>query len=164
MFTRSDMPHVDQLHVIGLFLWRQMSVYHKRIRSVTRCYLWIYYSFSCCSHASTHLREQWRHHNHLILSSIILIVLATPRQIISFLSGCMKSPRQPGLFLLGYFVSFISPLLAFAIYVLPSPTYKKEFDTVARQPNPNLATRIDCSRISEREEKLRKCSTENDVH
>ncbi|UJR18115.1 hypothetical protein I4U23_005015 [Adineta vaga] len=42
-----------------------------------------------------HLREQWRHHNHLIFSSIILVILAIPRLIISFLTGCMKSPPFP---------------------------------------------------------------------
>jgi uncharacterized membrane protein (DUF485 family) len=77
-----------------------------------------------------HLREQWRHHSHLIFSPIILVLLAIPRLIISFLSGCMKSHRYPGLFLAGYFISFVPPLLTFVVYVVPSKTYKKEFNTL----------------------------------
>ena len=80
-----------------------------------------------------HLHEQWSHHNHLIISPIILVLLAVPRLIISFLSGCMKSTRDPWLFLAGYFISYVPPLLTFVIYVLPSTTYKKHFYTLLRQ-------------------------------
>jgi uncharacterized membrane protein (DUF485 family) len=80
-----------------------------------------------------HLREQWRHHSHLIFSPLILVLLAIPRLIISFLSGCMKSHRYPGLFLAAYFISFVPPLLTFVVYVVPSKTYKKQFDTLVTQ-------------------------------
>ncbi len=51
-----------------------------------------------------HLREQFNKQKHLIFSPIILVLLAIPRLIISFLSGCMESVRDPWLF---YFVSTI---------------------------------------------------------
>src|SRR6185503_5197054 len=67
-----------------------------------------------------HLREQSYHHKHLILSSILLVILSLPRLIISFLPNCMKSPKEYKLFLAGYFISFIPPLLHFFIFVLTS--------------------------------------------
>ena len=65
---------------------------------------------------------------HLFISSCMLVVLALPRLIISFVSGCMRSTRNPWLFLTGYFVSFVPPLMIFVVFVLPSTVYKKEFD------------------------------------
>ena len=74
-----------------------------------------------------HFREQFRQHRHLIISPLILIVLVMPRLIISFLPGCIKSARDPWLYLIGYFLSFISPVLVFIIFVLPSDVFRKEF-------------------------------------
>ena len=79
-----------------------------------------------------HLKEQWRHHNHLLISSMVPILLAVPQLIISFLSGCMKSTRNPWLFLTGYFISYVPPLLTVVIYILPSDVYKKQFDTLIK--------------------------------
>jgi hypothetical protein len=80
-----------------------------------------------------HLKEQLDHHKHLILSSIVLVILALPRLIISFLPDCMKSPREFKLFLAGYFISFIPPLLTFFIFILTSKVYKKEYNTMTTQ-------------------------------
>jgi hypothetical protein len=74
-----------------------------------------------------HLTEQFQHHKHLLISSIILVILALPRLVISFFSGCMKSARDPWLFLIAYFISFISIILIFPIFVIPSKMYKTEF-------------------------------------
>ena len=79
------------------------------------------------------VKQQFHHHKHLILSPIVLAILALPRLVISFMSGCMKSPRDPTLYLAGYFISFIPPLLTFFIFVLPSKMYRKEFDTLIRR-------------------------------
>lgn len=83
-----------------------------------------------------HLKEQFHHHYHLFISSIVLIILALPRLIISFLSGCMKSAREPTLFLVGYFIPFVPSLLTFIIFVMPSKTYKEAFmKTIKRKWN-----------------------------
>ncbi|CAF1063012.1 unnamed protein product, partial [Didymodactylos carnosus] len=74
-----------------------------------------------------HLRNEFQQHKHLIISPCILVLLALPRLIISFFSGCMKSERNPWLYFAGYFVSFISPMTTFLIFVIPSETYKTEF-------------------------------------
>ena len=74
-----------------------------------------------------HLREQLNQHKHLLISSVLLILLGLPRLIISFISGCMKSARDPWLFLIGYFVSLIPPTLIFFTFILPSATYRREF-------------------------------------
>jgi hypothetical protein len=73
-----------------------------------------------------HLKKQFDEHKHLLISSIILILLALPRLVISFTSGCMKSVRDPWLFLAGYFVSFLPSISNFIIFVLPSKMYKKQ--------------------------------------
>jgi hypothetical protein len=75
------------------------------------------------------LREQFRQYKHLILAPIILVILALPRLIILFLSKCMKSTNDSWLFLLGFFISLIPPMLTFVVFVLPSKFYMKEFRT-----------------------------------
>ncbi|CAF4544724.1 unnamed protein product [Rotaria sp. Silwood2] len=72
-------------------------------------------------------RKKLNEHKHLLVGPIVLIVLSLPRLVILFLPGCMKSFREPWLFLLGYFVSFIPALVSFVTFVLPSNMYKKEF-------------------------------------
>jgi hypothetical protein len=73
------------------------------------------------------LHDQLKFHKHLLISPFILFLLTLPRIIISFLSGCMKSARNPWLYLIGYFISFTPSMLTFVVFVLPSKTYKKEF-------------------------------------
>jgi hypothetical protein len=75
------------------------------------------------------LHEKIRQHRHLLIAPFVLIILAIPRLIISFVSGCMKSTDDAWLFLVGYFISFIPSMLTFVVFVLPSKTYKKEFWT-----------------------------------
>ncbi|CAF4452203.1 unnamed protein product, partial [Adineta steineri] len=57
----------------------------------------------------------------------VLILFSISRVIISFASGCMKSMTDSWLFLFGYFISLIPPLLTFVLFVLPSTTYKQAF-------------------------------------
>jgi hypothetical protein len=80
-----------------------------------------------------HLRRQMQQHRHLLLSPFILMLLTLPRLIISFVSSCMRSARQPWLYLIGYFISFIPSMLTFVVFILTSKTYKKEFNTVIEQ-------------------------------
>jgi hypothetical protein len=80
-----------------------------------------------------YLRQEFHQQKHLIISPIILFILAFPRLVISFLSGCMKSIRDPWLYFVGYFISFIPPLLTFVVFICPSDTYKKEFDKIVKR-------------------------------
>ena len=73
------------------------------------------------------LREQLQQHRHLLVAPLVLSVLAVPRLIISFVSGCMKSSDDSWVFLAGYFISFIPSMLTFVVFVLPSTVYKTEF-------------------------------------
>ncbi|CAF3512691.1 unnamed protein product [Rotaria sp. Silwood1] len=79
------------------------------------------------------LKKQLHHQKHLIISPIINVILSIPRLIISFLSGCMKSNRDPQLFLFGYFISFLPLSLTLIVFILPSEPYKKQFDIVIKQ-------------------------------
>jgi hypothetical protein len=80
-----------------------------------------------------HLREQLQHHKHLLISPLILVALALPRLIISFLSGCMKSARDSWLYMIGYFISFVPSMMTFVVFVLPSEVYRKEFSKTMKQ-------------------------------
>jgi hypothetical protein len=73
------------------------------------------------------LKEQIHERKNLLIGPCVLIILGIPRLIISFTSGCMKSTSDSWLFLLGYFISLIPPLLTFILFVLPSKTYKEAF-------------------------------------
>lgn len=79
------------------------------------------------------LLEQFQQHKHLLITPFLLIILATPRLVLSFVLGCMQSGTDAWLFLLGYFISFIPPISVFFIFVLPSDMYKEEFYITLRQ-------------------------------
>ncbi|CAF1451906.1 unnamed protein product [Adineta ricciae] len=80
-----------------------------------------------------HLKLQLKEHKHHFIASFTLILLGLPRLVISFISGCMKSPSNSWLFLSGYFVSFLPSMMTFVVYVLPSRTYKDQFDNVVEK-------------------------------
>ena len=80
-----------------------------------------------------HLQLQLKEHKHLLLTPCLLILLGSPRLIIPLYSGCMKSPRNPYLFVIGYFISFVPMTLHFFIFVLPSKKYMGEFKKTIRQ-------------------------------
>ncbi|CAF5085403.1 unnamed protein product, partial [Rotaria sp. Silwood1] len=65
------------------------------------------------------IKQQIQEHKHIIIAPIVLIILGIPRLIISFLSKCMNSTDDARLYLTGYFISSISPMLTFIIFVLP---------------------------------------------
>ena len=88
-----------------------------------------------------HLRGQFREKKHLILSPIILVLLAVPRLVLSFLTGCMQSNQDPSLFLLGYFISFIPPFFASMVYILTSKAYQQELSTILHRTLIRLFTR-----------------------
>ena len=75
------------------------------------------------------LGEQFRHHKHLLITPLLIIVLGLPCMIISIVSDCMKSSRNAWLYFLGYLISFICPMLSF---VLPSKLHKEEFNASMR--------------------------------
>jgi hypothetical protein len=77
-----------------------------------------------------HLYRQIKEHRHILIAPFVLILLNSPRLIISFVNGCMRSSREPWLYLCGYFLSFIPSMLTFIIYILPSKKYKDKFDIV----------------------------------
>jgi hypothetical protein len=79
-----------------------------------------------------HFREQLNEHKQLLISPLILVVLSVPRLIISLLSGCIKSSRNPWLYLSGYFISFIPSVVLFTAFVVPSEFYTKQFKETVR--------------------------------
>lgn len=73
------------------------------------------------------LRRQLREHKQLLISPLVLVLLSLPRLIISLLSGCIDVSSHSWLYLSGYFISFIPSVLVFAVFVIPSGLYKKQF-------------------------------------
>jgi hypothetical protein len=73
------------------------------------------------------LRQQFQQHRHLLTVPIVLVILAIPRLIITFLTKCMKSSNDAWLYLIGYSISFILPMLNFVAFIVPSKFHKKEF-------------------------------------
>ena len=71
--------------------------------------------------------KQMQEHRQLLISPIILLVLALPRIIISLISECVDPSSNPWLYLIGYFISFMPPILTFIVFVLPSKLYRKIF-------------------------------------
>jgi len=89
----------------------------------------------------TNLRKQFQQHKNLLIGPSVLIILVIPRLIIAFASGCMKSASNAWLFLLGYFISLIPPLLTFILFVLPSSVYLQVFrQAMSRYRNFNRAS------------------------
>ncbi|CAF3577335.1 unnamed protein product [Rotaria sp. Silwood1] len=72
------------------------------------------------------LFKQLQLHKHLLISQCFLLLLAVPRLILSFLSGCMKSIRNPWLYVIGYFISFVPQIFTFLVFILPSKLYMEE--------------------------------------
>lgn len=73
------------------------------------------------------IKRQIKVHLHLLIAPIVLVLLALPRLILSFIAGCMSSSHDVWLPLIGYFISCVPPLLTFVIFVMPSKLYMKEF-------------------------------------
>ncbi|CAF3073972.1 unnamed protein product, partial [Rotaria sp. Silwood2] len=74
-----------------------------------------------------------KQHKHIIIAPIILLILGLPRLISSFKLGCMKSPRQSWLYLIGYLAAFVPPMLTLFVFVLPSKTYRNEFNKTVQK-------------------------------
>ena len=58
-----------------------------------------------------HLYNQFIEHKQILISPIVLVVLSLPRLIISLLADCIKSYRNPWVYLVGYFISFAPAML-----------------------------------------------------
>ncbi|CAF1400674.1 unnamed protein product [Adineta ricciae] len=85
---------------------------------------------------TTMLCEQIFRHKHLLTAPTILFFLALPRLILLYVSKCMDSSKDSWIFLSGYFVSFIPPMITFLIFVLPSDFYRTEYKkTIASRSN-----------------------------
>ncbi|CAF1056918.1 unnamed protein product [Rotaria sordida] len=91
-----------------------------------------------------HLWQQFHKHKHRLLSSFILGIIALPRLVISLMSNCMKSARNPWLYVCSYFISFIPPSIIFILYVLPSEFYRKEFNKATVGIRKTIQTQFRC--------------------
>ena len=91
-----------------------------------------------------HLQLQMYRHQHLLFAPCTLTLICLPRLIISLTKGCMRSAREPWLYLLGYFVSFIPSMLTFVVFVLPSKNYLHEFKSLWKRIKRKVRHGLDC--------------------
>ena len=75
-----------------------------------------------------HLRSQIKKHDHVLISSVVIISLTAPHFVISLILDCQKSSDRFWFYQIGYFLSFLPVALIFVIFVLPSPLYRDEFN------------------------------------
>ncbi|CAF4022619.1 unnamed protein product [Rotaria sordida] len=80
-----------------------------------------------------HFRLKLKQNKHIIIAPSVLLLLGLPRLIISFTSGCMRSPRQSWLYFIGYFASFIPSMSILVIFILPSEVYKSELNKITQK-------------------------------
>jgi hypothetical protein len=85
---------------------------------------------------------QLKQNKHLLTAPIVLVILALPRLVITFISKCMKSSNDAWLFLVGYFISFVPPMLIFIVFILPSKFYKREFRKSVTQFRTTIERRL----------------------
>jgi hypothetical protein len=88
------------------------------------------------------LWKQFQQHKNLLTAPIVSVILALPRLIITFISKCMKSSNDSWLFLTGYFISFIPPMLTFLVFIIPSKFYMKEFRKTVAKYRTNIQRRL----------------------
>jgi hypothetical protein len=88
------------------------------------------------------LIEQFQKNKHLLTAPIVLVILAIPRLILTFVSKCLKSSNETWLFLVGYFIQFIPVVLTFVVFILPSKFYKKEFRKSVDQVRTTVQRRL----------------------
>ncbi|CAF1418819.1 unnamed protein product [Rotaria sordida] len=74
--------------------------------------------------------EQIQVHKHILVAPFVIVILGIPRLVMGFASKCMNSNNDATLYLIGYFVSFIPPMLTFIIFVIPSKFYKEQLGKV----------------------------------
>jgi len=84
------------------------------------------------------LHKMIKEHKHLLTGPIVLVIFGFPRLVLLFISKCMKSENDGWLFLIGYFISFIPPMLLFLIFILPSTFYRETFCTTFKQYITNI--------------------------
>ncbi|CAF1072838.1 unnamed protein product [Adineta ricciae] len=88
------------------------------------------------------LLTQFRELKHLLIAPIVLIILALPRFILSFISNCMKSTNDVWLPLMGYFISFIPPMFTLVLFIVPSEHYRKQFTKSVKTLRTTVASKI----------------------
>jgi len=90
----------------------------------------------------TILRKQFQEHKHILIAPLVLVILALPRLILTYIRTCMQSEKDAWLYLCGYFISFVPSMLTFIIFILPSKFYKKQFRQTIKQYRKDIQRRL----------------------
>ncbi|UJR29703.1 hypothetical protein I4U23_017251 [Adineta vaga] len=88
------------------------------------------------------LQKQISHHKRLVIGPFVLVILAIPRLIISFITKCMSSTNESWLFLTAYFISFIPTIVTSLLFIIPSKFYKNEFHTKINRYRTKIQRRL----------------------
>jgi len=83
--------------------------------------------------SSTSFKEQLSQNKRLLFPATMLVVLGTPRLIMTFITGCVKATDQPWIYLFAYFTAFVPSMSIFLTFVLPSHNYTEQFRAATKQ-------------------------------
>ncbi|CAF1031787.1 unnamed protein product [Didymodactylos carnosus] len=81
---------------------------------------------------STIIKEQLLKYKPIIISPLLIILSELPRLILTFVLACIEYKWQIYLYFFGYLASLLPLTATLFIYVLPSPNYKKKFNSFLR--------------------------------
>ncbi|CAF1470694.1 unnamed protein product [Adineta steineri] len=74
-------------------------------------------------------KKQLKMRKELYVTPVVIILCSLPQTILSFTNACteLKQSWQRYLLLTSYFLSYVPQVLGFALHVVPSKVFKKEF-------------------------------------
>jgi hypothetical protein len=122
--------------------------------NILSAFIIIIYTFKSHSKTEIELTRQIilfaeiKRHKYLFTSPCVLIILALPRIIILLMSQYLEPVGNPWLFLTGYYISFVPPLVIIIVFVLPFDKYKIEFLAVIRKKTFDLAIKTTLVRLN----------------
>jgi hypothetical protein len=79
------------------------------------------------------MKEQLLKYKPLRISTIVIIILEIPHFVLTFTLACIEHAWQRYVYLAGYLISYLPLTGVLFIYILPSPKYKKQLQTVVKK-------------------------------
>jgi hypothetical protein len=79
------------------------------------------------------MKEQLLKYKPFVIGTIVILILEIPRFVLTFTLACIDHAWQRYVHLAGYLISFLPLTGVLFIYILPSPKYKKQLQTFAKE-------------------------------
>jgi hypothetical protein len=79
------------------------------------------------------IKKQLLKYKPIIISPIITLILEIPRFVLTFTLACIDHAWERYVYLIGYLISFVPLTGVLFIYIVPSPKYKEELQTIVKK-------------------------------